>query len=187
MSKRQDILEATLDLIDEEGLQSVTFAKIMKRANVGSGTIFNYFSNKEDLVNELYRDCRRLLGDHLMMGYDPEQNLYERFKYLQRNRLKFAVEFPKQFRFIDAYSYSPCIKPEMRNLDDDAASREAVLAIITEGQKLGIIREMDPKLCHSISHGIVTAIVKGFHVNKFPLTDQQIQQTMEASWKAILV
>lgn len=187
MSKRDDILNATLDLIDEEGLQSVTFAKIMKRANVGSGTVFNYFSNKEELVNELYREARKLLGENLMMGYDPEFSLYERYKCLQTNRIRFAMAFPKHFRFIDAYSYSPCIKPELRKMDDDSTSREAVLSLIREGQKNGVIREMDVNICHSIMHGIVTAIVKGFYVNKYELTDIQIQQTIEASWKAVLV
>lgn len=187
MSKREDILNATLDLIDEEGLESVTFAKIMKRANVGSGTVFNYFSNKEELFHELYRNCRRLFGENLMMNYDPELSLYERFKCLQKNRIRFALAFPKHFRFIDSYSYSPCITPELRKLDDDSSSREAILALITEGQKNGIIREMDVNICNSIIHGIVTAIVKGYYVNKYPLNDMQIQQILESSWKAILV
>lgn len=187
MSKREDILNATLDLIDEEGLQAVTFAKIMKRANVGSGTVFNYFSNKEELINELYRACRILLGDHLMMGYDAGLSLYERFKCLHTNRIRFAVEFPKHFRFIDAYSYSPCIKPELRKLEDDSVSREAILALIKEGQKNGVIRELDVNFCNSITYGIVTSIVKGYYVKKFDLTDIKIQQTIEASWKAILV
>ncbi|MFD1906987.1 TetR/AcrR family transcriptional regulator [Paenibacillus rhizoplanae] len=58
MGKRDDILQATLDLITEEGLQSVTFAKIFKRANVGSSTFYHYFENKEQLVNELYLKVR---------------------------------------------------------------------------------------------------------------------------------
>ncbi|MDR6879870.1 TetR/AcrR family transcriptional regulator [Bacillus sp. 3255] len=187
MSKREDILNATLDLIDEEGLQSVTFAKIMKRANVGSGTVFNYFSNKEELVHELYRQCRKLLGDNLMMNYNAELSLYERFKCLQTNRIRFALAFPKHFRFIDSYSYSPCITPELRKLEDDSASREAILSLLKEGQRNGIIREMDINICNSIIHGVITAIVKGYYVNKYPLNDMQIQQTLEASWKSILV
>ncbi|MDG0812818.1 TetR/AcrR family transcriptional regulator [Cohnella rhizosphaerae] len=62
MGKRQDIMDATLDLIHEEGLQSVTFSKIFKKADVGSGTIYNYFSNKEELVNAVYKEARMLMG-----------------------------------------------------------------------------------------------------------------------------
>ncbi|MFC5650046.1 TetR/AcrR family transcriptional regulator [Paenibacillus solisilvae] len=187
MGKRHDIINATLDLIDKEGLQSVTFAKIFKSANVGSGTLFNYFSSKEELVNEVYKAARIHMGQCLLVDYDPESSLYERFKCLQLNRLRFAIDYPKEFRFIDNYSYSPCIPADLRRMDDDSASREVVLSLIIEGQGLGIIKEMDSNLCHSIIHGIITSIAKGYYVQKYQLTDLQIQQTLEASWKAILV
>lgn len=187
MSKREDIMNATLDLIDEEGLQSVTFAKILKRAKVGSGTVFNYFHNKEELVNEVYRDARMHMGLCLLLGYNSELSLYERFKCLQLNRLKFAIAFPKEFRFIDSYSYSPYISTELRMMDDPSSSREVVMSLIIEGQKQGMIKEMDAQLCHSVIHGIITAIVKGYYVQKYPLSEQQVQQTLESSWKAIQV
>ena len=66
MSKKKDIMDATLALIHEEGLQSVTFSKLFKRAGVGSGTIYNYFANKEEFVNAVYRDARMLMGEHML-------------------------------------------------------------------------------------------------------------------------
>ncbi|MBW7452964.1 TetR/AcrR family transcriptional regulator [Paenibacillus sepulcri] len=186
MSKRQDIMKATLDLIDEEGLQSVTFAKILKKANVGSGTVFNYFGSKEELVNEVYKEARLHMGNCLLAGYDPGLSLYERFKCLQLNRLRFGIDFPKEFLFIDNYSYSPYISPDLRNMDDAGSSR-AVQDVIVEGQKQGIIKEMAPHMCHQLIHGIISAIVKGYLVEKYPLTELEAQQTLEASWKAIRV
>ena len=136
MSKRQDIINATLDLIDEIGLQSVTIAQILKKANVGSGTLFNYFSTKEDLVNETYREARRRMGRSLLANYDPNVSVYERFKNFQRNRLRFGIAFYKEFLFIDSYSYSPYILPELRNLDETGSAAE-MLSVIIHGQKQG--------------------------------------------------
>jgi len=187
MSKKQDIMMATLDLIHEEGLQSVTFAKLFKRANVGSGTIYNYFANKEELVNEVYKESRNHTGEYLLQGYDAGASLYERFKCLQMNRLMFGMHFPKRFLFIDSYSFSPYISPELRNTDDSSASSKAVQDLIVEGQKQGVIKEMDSHLCHQLVHGIISSILKGYYVNKYPLSEMQIQQIIEASWKAILV
>ncbi|SDX49735.1 TetR/AcrR family transcriptional regulator [Paenibacillus sp. CF384] len=187
MSKKQDIMAATLDLIDEEGLQSFTFSKLFKRANVGSGTIYNYFANKEELVNAVYKEARMHMGEYLLHGYNPDASLYERFKRLQFNRLQFGVDFPKAFMFIDSYSYSPYISPELRNMDDAHHSREVVQSLIVEGQKQGMIREMDSHLCHQLIHGIISSILKGYYVQKYPLDERQVQQILEASWKAILV
>lgn len=187
MGKKQDIMAATLDLIHEEGLQSVTFSKIFKKANVGAGTIYNYFANKEELINSVYKEARMHLGEYLLRGYNPEASLYERFKCLQLNRLQFGVHFPKEHQFIDTFSYSPYISPELRNMDDAHHSREVVLSLIVEGQKQGIIKEMDSHLCHQLIHGIISSILKGYYVNKYPLSELQIQQILESSWKAILV
>lgn len=185
MSKREDILKATLDLIDEEGLQSVTFSKIFKRAKVGSGTLFNYFNSKEELVNEVYRQARHLLAESLLIGYDPQASLYERYKCIQLNRIRFAVDFPKEFLFIDSYSYSPYITPELRHLNDKG-TREA-LSVIMEGQKQGLLKEMDTQFCYQLLHGMIASVVKGHLAGKYPLDDLHIQQTIEACWKAVKI
>ncbi|SFI40133.1 transcriptional regulator, TetR family [Paenibacillus sp. UNC496MF] len=187
MSKKQDIMAATLDLIHEEGLQSVTFAKLFKRASVGAGTIYNYFANKEELVNAVYREARKSMGEFLLTNYDPEASLYERFKRLQLNRLEFGIRHPKEFLFIDSFSFSPYISPELRDTGDPNASSEVVLALIVEGQKQGVVKEMDSHLCHQLMHGIISSILKGYYVQKYPLSEVQIQQVLEASWKAVLV
>lgn len=183
MGKRQDILSATLDLIDEEGLQSVTFAKIFKKARVGSGTVFNYFKSKEELVNEVYREARIHMGQSTVEGYDPELSLYERFKQLQLNRLQFGMKYPKEFLFIDSYSYSPYISAELRNMEDP--SKNVMQSVLIEGQKQGLIREIDPHICHQITHGIMISIVKGYLIGKYALDEREIQQTLEACWKAV--
>ncbi|REE67638.1 TetR family transcriptional regulator [Paenibacillus taihuensis] len=187
MSKKEDIMMATLDLIHEEGLQSVTFAKLFKRANVGSGTIYNYFANKEDLVNEVYKESRTHMGEYLLQGYDAHASLYERFKCLQMNRLRFGMHFPKKFLFIDSYSFSPYISTELRNTDDGYNSSKTVQDLIVDGQRQGIIKEMDSHLCHQLIHGIISSILKGYYVNKYPLNEEQIRQMIESAWKAILV
>ncbi|WP_204787649.1 TetR family transcriptional regulator [Paenibacillus oryzisoli] len=58
-------MAATLDVIHEEGLHSVTLAKVLKKAKVGWGTTFNYFESKEVLVNEVYKEARIHMGNFL--------------------------------------------------------------------------------------------------------------------------
>jgi AcrR family transcriptional regulator len=51
--KRSAILQAAMHEIAEGGLGAPT-AKIARRAGVAAGTLFLYFANKEELLNELY-------------------------------------------------------------------------------------------------------------------------------------
>jgi len=51
--KRSAILEVAVHEIADTGLGAPT-AKIAQRAGIAAGTLFTYFSNKEELLNELY-------------------------------------------------------------------------------------------------------------------------------------
>jgi AcrR family transcriptional regulator len=51
--KRNAILDAATQVIAVEGVSAPT-AKIARMARVAEGTLFTYFSNKDELLNELY-------------------------------------------------------------------------------------------------------------------------------------
>jgi len=51
--KRRSIALASKSLLLEHGIKNITIAKIAACAGVGKGTIYEYFSNKEDIVFEI--------------------------------------------------------------------------------------------------------------------------------------
>jgi len=53
VQKRNDIALACKDLFIEKGLEKLTIAEVAKTAGVGKGTIYDYFTNKEDIVFEI--------------------------------------------------------------------------------------------------------------------------------------
>jgi AcrR family transcriptional regulator len=185
LGKREDILMSTLDLIIEEGLQSVTFAKIFKKANVGSGTVYNYFQNKEELVNELFKQISIHMSEFILEGYNPSLTLYERFKFFLQKMADFALNYPKELHFLENHFHSPYISEELRN--ESEAGISELYSIILEGQKQGIIREMNLMMCCQMVYGMVGSVIKGFLNNKYQLNAIEIQQVIEASWKAIKI
>ena len=51
--KRRDIACACTDLLLKNGIKNITISHIAQTANVGKGTIYEYFDNKEDIVFEI--------------------------------------------------------------------------------------------------------------------------------------
>ncbi len=51
--KRRSIALSSRELLLEHGIKNITIAKIAECAGVGKGTIYEYFSNKEDIVFEI--------------------------------------------------------------------------------------------------------------------------------------
>jgi AcrR family transcriptional regulator len=51
--KRNDIACACKDILLEYGIKNLTISQIAKTANIGKGTVYEYFGNKEDIVFEI--------------------------------------------------------------------------------------------------------------------------------------
>ncbi|MGY3743403.1 TetR/AcrR family transcriptional regulator, partial [Leuconostoc inhae] len=185
MGKREDIMDATLELIIEEGMQSVTFPKIFKRANVGSSTFYYYYDNKEELVSELYKSVFIHMGQVIMDNYDSDQTIYQRSRCILKNMMDYGMKFPKEILFIEGYSDSPYIYEEVRNMMNPAMVE--IFKIIETGQSQGIITDMDPAFCCHLIKGMVANSIRGYLGGKYPFGEEQIRQTLDACWKAIKI
>ena len=51
--KRRQIALMCKDLLLQKGIKKITVSELAKAANIGKGTIYEYFSNKEDIVFEI--------------------------------------------------------------------------------------------------------------------------------------
>jgi len=51
--KRTDIACACKDILLEYGIKNLTISHIAKTANIGKGTVYEYFKNKEEIVFEI--------------------------------------------------------------------------------------------------------------------------------------
>lgn len=185
MGKREDILTATLELISEEGLQSITFSKIFQRAGVGSGTVYNYFKNKEELVGALYIRTIDLFSDAILKGYDRSESVFLCFKRLLANMAGFAENYQKELWFLENYSHSPFLSETVRNREIPAMT-ECVL-LIQRGMEQGIIRRINPMLCTQMVSGMLNSAVQGALLGKYPMDEKELEQVIEICWRAFII
>lgn len=54
--KRKDIALSCTELLLEKGIKKLTVAEVAKTAGVAKGSIYDYFTNKEDIVFEILRN-----------------------------------------------------------------------------------------------------------------------------------
>ena len=68
---RDRLFAAALNLLCERDFESVTIEMITEAADVGKGTFFNYFDNKEALIVFYFENIRNQLLESLRMPADP--------------------------------------------------------------------------------------------------------------------
>ncbi len=58
MSKKEEIILATLDLASEYGLKSLSMSQIAERVGIKKPSLYNHFESKEMLLKEMYEYIR---------------------------------------------------------------------------------------------------------------------------------
>ena len=82
-------------------------AAIAEEAGVAAGTIYLYFASKDVLITELYGELEGKLIATLQEGYATERPIRDRVLYLGTALLRYYVENPLQFRYLQQYHNSP--------------------------------------------------------------------------------
>ncbi len=184
MGKKAAIFDATLSLIVEEGLQAVTLAKILDKADVGSGTLYNYFASKDELLYEMFQKLREKMANYILTDYDNSISIRLRFNQLLTRYLEYKIQNFDEHNFIEQYSYIL----RKKKPDDSAFNnpfKEAMAQIYTEGQKQKIILDLDICILNQIASGIIISIVKGLKSNKYELDELTKQKILDICWNSI--
>jgi AcrR family transcriptional regulator len=140
--KRTAILRAAVQEIAAAGLGAPT-AKIAKRAGVAEGTLFTYFPNKDELLNQLYFELKHEVYERLNAGFPRKASLERRVWHVWSSFLAWAVEFPKRRKVSVLLNFSDVITTETRART--AAERGLVEATFIELGKRTAQRGLPPE------------------------------------------
>lgn len=78
LEKRERILDSTEQIIRTDGIAAVSLSKIAKAANIAPGTLYTYFTDKNDMLRALYLDRKKALATAITtidLANDPVQEL----------------------------------------------------------------------------------------------------------------
>ncbi|EHQ88727.1 TetR/AcrR family transcriptional regulator [Desulfosporosinus youngiae] len=82
--RRQRLLECAIDLFSEKGYFNTSVREIIVKSGFGTGTFYNYFIDKEDILKTLLEE----FADQIISGhntyYSTEKDLYKRFVETKR-------------------------------------------------------------------------------------------------------
>ncbi|NPV91922.1 MAG: TetR/AcrR family transcriptional regulator [Firmicutes bacterium] len=77
--RRQRILECAVDLFVEKGYSNTTVREVIAKSEIGTGTFYNYFSDKEDILKTLLEEFADQIISSVKNYYTKEKDLRKRF------------------------------------------------------------------------------------------------------------
>lgn len=181
--KKTVILEATLELLGEHGFHGTPISLIAERADVGAGTIYRYFENKEKLINELFTEIKRRVIRAMLKDYREEGTYKERFKHLWKNLVNYCIEHSLEFHFVEQYRYAPFMKNATR--EETFIILAPIMQFFIEAKRAREMKDLPLYTIISLLYGPIVSLAKLHLDSNQTLTPERIEQAAEACWDAV--
>ena len=187
-SKEQAIREKAIEMIVKEGFDGLSMQKLAKEANVSPATIYLYFKNKEDMLNQLYMGIEQLFTDEILKDFNPEMNLEEGMWIQWKNRFAYSRKYPYNFTFMEQFRSSPLINHKDLK---DSPFKDAMSSFYMNAIKRNEVKELSPEIFWSIGYGPLYSLIR-FHRaeksimgNRFVFDEQKMRTAFDLVMKAL--
>lgn len=179
--KRQAILDAALKVFAAGGVNGVPMPVLAEQAKVGTGTIYRYFSSKEVLVNELFREQKRAASERLYGGLDLSLPARELFAVVWQRMAEFSRSEPDAYLFMELQDHRPYLDDESRALE------KSVLKPIVERYQLlqqqGVFRsDVRAEVLMSMVWGAFVNLIRAERDGHLTLQQQDVDAAFNACW-----
>ena len=183
-NKRERILLAARRLFVNQGFHSTPTSAIAREASVANGTLFHYFNTKEELINTLYKETKRSFFNITTAGVENEKNIKRKIRLLWYNTVKWAMNRPKDFLFIQQYSNSPFISQLTQ--EDISEHIGFYYDLIDQGKEKGTLKDIPTDLMYQLTtyqiYGIINYL---FQHKEFQNNSTYLSMVFEFYWDSI--
>ncbi|CAL1519433.1 TetR/AcrR family transcriptional regulator [Chitinophaga sp. MM2321] len=187
-NKEIAIREKAIEMIVNEGFDGLSMHKLAKAANISASTIYIYFKNREDLLNQLYIAVADLFVKETLQNFDPEMD-FEAGLWLQwNNRYRYILQYPLHYHFSEQFRNSPLIRQQEAREDP---FRTAMHKFVKQAVQRKQLADLPAEIFWSLAYGPFYILVK-FHLDNsamsgkpFSLSEQKMKQTFERVMKAL--
>ena len=183
LDKRTLLLDTTLDLLSEFGFHGTPISLIAQRAGVGAGTIYRYFPNKEELINELFKEIKRKVIGAMLNNYGEEGTYKERFRHLWKNMVYYFIEHPREFQFIEQHRYAPYMSNLTR--EESFMILSPIMMFFIECKRARAMKDLPLYTIIALLYGPIVSLLKQHIDNNQNLSEDRIEQAAEACWDAV--
>lgn len=151
--RKQQLIEAAMDLFATRGYASTRIADICEQAGVAKGLFYWYFPTKQDVFGELVRTMRRGLRTAQAESMDASASPVDQIHQGTAASVRYMAEHASYFALVEVERTEPAIAEALRSgsnvyLDD-------VVAKVSLAQQAGDVIDGDPTL---IALGVLGAV-----------------------------
>ncbi|MBY9079945.1 TetR/AcrR family transcriptional regulator [Paenibacillus sp. HN-1] len=179
-------MKAALVLFAERGYDGTTVPMIAESAEVGAGTIYRYFENKESLVNGLFQHCVEEFTETLKFeAIHSTPDIREQFHYVFQRLIQYADYDVNALLFIESHSSAYYLDDKSKKMFEELLG--TVRQVLENGKQAGVIKDFITDALIAIVYGAFVLTFKLIKDGVLTETPELLQGLEESCWNAIRV
>lgn len=183
--KRQKIIDAAEKLIAESGFHGLSMHKLAKTAGVAAGTIYRYFVDKEDLLQQVRLTVCQRNAEIIQRGVDENMPLKQRFRKMWLNIFDHSGSNIELFKNRAQYDSLPCVRSH-ETKEVERKMFHKVDKMFTQGREQGVFKPLDNPVLAALSLEVSVTLARKQSLGYYQLDQDAIEAAIEASWDAII-
>lgn len=160
LQHKQEILNTALRLFSEQGFHNVSMQQIAEASEFSVGTLYNFFSSKEALFEELINSCGEKIVAALVAVMDAPGTEVERLTNFIRYACTLLEEHAQFIKLYVSELGSRSVKLSKKDAkgEFDAVLLNGLEQILEDGIRKGLFRHVDPAIAAKAINSIIETL-----------------------------
>lgn len=172
--RKQEIINAATQSFSLFGYKATTMEQVARLANVGKGTIYTFFKNKEELFGEIFTSLIQEMELAASEAIEPDRPFQENVHRALYKMLEYRIKHQLTIKlFQEERDIGTPIVQEMMN-----KMEESILSFIKEKVQTAIdkkqIKPCDPEITAFVLLKLYVALIFDWEKNRKPLEKEEI-------------
>jgi len=165
-----NIFHSALTLSNERGFQSMSLRDLSRTSGLSMGALYSYFTSKEELLEMIQNQGRRLtrkvLSRQIDMGLKPDQMLRDAI----RAHLYLTEIMQKWFYFSYMETKNLDKNQQKKSMESELATEQVFIDILEKGGRQNVFHVPDPVLTASV----IKAMLQDWYVKRWKYARRRI-------------
>ena len=183
IDKRNALIRATINLVNNNGFHATPMSKIAKMAKVSPATIYLYFENKQDLVNKAYLEVKSAFTDYAFATYSEEMSISTGFEMIWKRIADFKLKQCEEALFLAQCDNTPMIDEPSRK--EGIKHLQPLLELWDRGKKEGIIKPISDYLLYAYAINPLSFLMIMQQRGACAIDKMDLEEAYRAAWDSI--
>lgn len=179
------IQAAALKLVIRTGFSGLKIADVAKEAGIGTGTMYVYYGDKEQLIEDVYLTTKKEIAAVLFDPAHLSDTFQGTFKRMWLAYFGFCLQQPEKMLFVEQFLYSGLISDEL------IAETEAMFIpldnLLIQAQEQGLIKKVSVEIAKAFIQGAIHEVVKVITKKEYRLVLGELEKCFEMAWGSIKI